>query len=130
VDRILVIGGTLNFDEFRDAWSFRASDVQTLEQAREASADHLHLQLDLSSASRHRGGTGVVQQLREIMQVYRGGRLPIQLDYRSPQGKARLQIADEWRVQPTAELLKRLRHLLGQEAVHVAYARYNGDLAD
>ena len=129
VDRLLVIAGTLNFDEFRDAWSLRASEVQTLEQAREKAADHLLLNLDLGAAKRHRKGAEILQQLREILTLYRGGRLAIQMEYRSPQGQARFLLGDDWRVQPTDELIKRLRQLLGQEAVKVAYGRFTGQTA-
>jgi DNA polymerase-3 subunit alpha len=81
VDRLLVIAGTLNFDEFRDAWSLRASEVQTLEQAREKAADHLWLTLDLGTAKKYKKGGELLQQLREVLTLYRGGRLAIQLEY-------------------------------------------------
>ncbi len=126
VDRLLVIAGTLNFDEFRDAWSLRASEVQTLEQAREKAADHLWLTLDLGSAKKYKKGGELLQQLREVLTLYRGGRLVIQLEYHSPQGQGRFLLGDDWRVQPTDELIKRLRQLLGQEAVKVAYGRFIG----
>jgi DNA polymerase-3 subunit alpha len=126
VDRLLVIAGTLNFDEFRDAWSLRASEVQTLEQAREKAADHLWLTLDLGSAKKYKKGGELLQRLREVLTLYRGGRLAIQLEYHSPQGQGRFLLGDDWRVQPTDELIKRLRQLLGQEAVKVAYGRFIG----
>ncbi len=126
VDRLLVIAGTLNFDEFRDAWSLRASEVQTLEQAREKAADHLLLNLDLGASKRHKKGAELLQHLREILTLYRGGRLAIQMEYRSPQGQARFLLGDDWHVQPMDELIKRLRQLLGQEAVQVAYGRFTG----
>jgi DNA polymerase-3 subunit alpha len=126
VDRLLVIAGTLNFDEFRDAWSLRASEVQTLEQAREKAADHLWLTLDLGTAKKYKKGGELLQQLREVLTLYRGGRLAIQLEYHSPQGQGRFLLGDDWRVQPTDELIKRLRQLLGQEAVKVAYGRFIG----
>ena len=97
VDRLLVIAGTLNFDEFRDAWSLRASEVQTLEQAREKAADHLLLNLDLGAAKRHKKGAEILQQLREILTLYRGGHLTIQMEYRSPQGLSLIHISEPTR---------------------------------
>jgi DNA polymerase-3 subunit alpha len=123
VDRILVIGGNLNFDEFRDAWSFRASEVQTLEQAREGIADHLYLRLALGSAKRHKKGLDLVRQLWEILGSCRGGGLAVHLEYLSPVARGRFVLGEDWRVKPTDDLIKRLRHLLGQEAVQVAYVR-------
>ncbi len=124
VDRMLVIGGILNFDEFRDAWSFRASEVQTLEQAREGAADHLFLRLVLSSARRHKKGLDLVQQLGEILGPCRGGRLAVHLEYLSPAAQGRFVLGEDWRVKPSDDLIKSLRALLGPEAVQVAYARY------
>ena len=124
VDRILVIGGTLNFDEFRDAWSFRASEVQTLEQAREGGADHLFLRLALGTVKRHKQGLELVRQLVEMLGSCRGGRLAVHLEYRSPAAQGRFVLGEDWRVKPTDDLIKRLRQLLGQEAVQVAYVRY------
>ena len=66
--------------------------------------------------------------MREVLTLYRGGRLAIQLEYHSPQGQGRFLLGDDWRVQPTDELIKRLRQLLGQEAVKVAYGRFIGQL--
>jgi hypothetical protein len=48
------------------------------------------------------------------------------MEYRSPQGQARFLLGDDWHIQPLDELIKRLRHLLGQEAVQVAYGRFTG----
>ena len=124
VDRMLVIGGTLNFDEFRDAWSFRASEVQTLEQAREGGADHLFLRLALGTVKRHKQGLELVRQLVEMLGSCRGGRLAVHLEYLSPAAQGRFVLGEDWRVKPTDDLIKRLRQLLGQEAVQVAYVRY------
>ncbi len=126
LDRLLVIAGTLSFDEFRDAWSLRATEVQSLEQAREKTADHLQIDLDLGTAKQHKKGLELVTRLSEVLTPYRGGRLAVQLNYRSPQGRARFLLGDDWRLQAKDELIKRLRQLLGQEAVKVAYDRFMG----
>ncbi|MCU0833598.1 MAG: DNA polymerase III subunit alpha [Chromatiaceae bacterium] len=123
IDRILVVTGTLSFDEYRDSWSLRATEVQTLEQARAAAADHLDLMLDLSDAVRHRDGDERVEALRAVLAAFRGGGLPVHLDYRRPGARGRMILGPEWRVPPAEELLKRLRHLLGPDAVRVAYER-------
>ena len=123
VDQILVVSGTLSFDEYRDSWSLRATEVKTLEQARAAAADHLELILDLGHPAQHDEGAQRVEALRAVLAAFRGGPLPVHLDYRRPGARGRLILGPEWRVQPTEELLKRLRHLLGPDAVRVAYER-------
>jgi len=124
MDRILAIAGTMNFDEYRDSWSLRASEVRTLEQARELAADHLLLTLDCADPRGHARARDRVQALRETLSTYRGGSLAVHLIYRRPGASGRLVLGDDWRIQPADELLKRLRHLLGMEAVEVSYQRF------
>ncbi len=122
-DQILVVTAALSFDDFRDAWSLRAEDVRTFEQAREAEAEHLALTLDLSDAQAHRGGVALVEQVRAALEPHRGGDLRVLIDLRRPGARGRLACGDAWRVQPADALLKHLRRLLGNDAVLVSYQR-------
>ncbi|MBK1719661.1 DNA polymerase III subunit alpha [Thiocystis violacea] len=122
-DQILSVTGSLNFDEFRDAWSLRADAVRTFEQARESAADHLALILDLSEPVRYAQGIARVEALRKALATYRDGDLPVRLTYRRPGAVGELVLSQSWRVQPADALLKRLRQLLGAESVKVSYER-------
>jgi DNA polymerase-3 subunit alpha len=135
-DQLLTVTGSLSFDDFRNDWTLRAEDVRTFEQARESQADHLALTLDLipdlplpgtshPSAAHPAAMPGVelVQQLRTILEPFRGGDLRILIDYRRPGVRARLLCGDAWRIQPRDALLKQLRRLLGSEGVTVSYER-------
>ncbi len=122
-DQMLAVSGSLNFDEFRNAWTLRADDIRTFEQARESQADHLALTLDLSDPARHGEGAALVAQIRTVLEPFRGGDLRILVDYRRPGVHGRLVCGDAWRVQPRDALLKQLRRLLGNEAVTVSYQR-------
>jgi DNA polymerase-3 subunit alpha len=113
----------LSFDEFRDAWSLRADEVRTFEQARNALADHLHLTLDLSDPAEHAAGLTRLETLRSILASFRDGDLPIRVRYRRPGVFGELLLGEGWRVEPSDALLKRLRQLLGTEAVRVVYER-------
>jgi DNA polymerase-3 subunit alpha len=124
VDRMLAITGTLSFDDYRDNWSLRANEVRNLEQAREAAADHILIEIDLSDPKDHATGGVLVESLREILSAFRGGAMAVQVVYRRPGARARLVLGEDWRVQPTDELLKRLRHFLGADSVHVSYQRF------
>jgi DNA polymerase-3 subunit alpha len=122
-DQILVVTASLSFDEYRDAWSLRAEDLRTFEQAREAEAEHLALTLDLSDPRTHQGGVALVDEVHALLEPYRGGDLRVLIDYRRPGAVGRLVCGDAWRVQPADALLKRLRRLLGNEAVTISYRR-------
>ncbi|WP_295444114.1 DNA polymerase III subunit alpha [uncultured Thiodictyon sp.] len=121
-DQFITVTGSLSFDDFRNDWTFRAEDVRTFEQARESQADHLALTLGAPGAG-PACDPALVDQLRAIMEPFRGGDLRILMDYQRPGVRARLLCGDAWRVQPRDALLKQLRRLLGNEAVTVCYQR-------
>ncbi|MBN2885841.1 MAG: DNA polymerase III subunit alpha [Chromatiaceae bacterium] len=128
-DRILVVTGSLSFDEYRDAWSLRADEVRTFEQARESRADHLALTLDLARPAAHAEGLARVAALRETLAAFRHGSLPVRLRYRRPGACGELLLGDSWRIQPNEVLLRALRDLLGPEAVRVSYERVQEPVA-
>jgi DNA polymerase-3 subunit alpha len=122
-DNILVVSGSLTYDDYRDGWSLRPDQVRTLEQARADMADHLTLVLDLTAARAHDRGQALVGELRNLLGTFSGAGLPVQIEYRRPDARGRMVLGKEWRVRPSEELLARLRHLLGPEAVRVSYER-------
>jgi len=125
-DRILVVTGSLSFDEYRDTWSLRASEVRPLEQAREMLADHVALTLDLMDRPGHSDGKRLVEDLKGLLDAFKGGGMPVRVEYRRPGAAGCLALGGHWRVQPTEELLKRVRNLLGQDRVKVSYDRSPG----
>ncbi|WP_020506740.1 DNA polymerase III subunit alpha [Lamprocystis purpurea] len=122
-DQLITVTGSLNFDDFRGAWTLRADDLRTFEQARESQADHLALTLDLADPAAHASGLALVAQVQAALEPFRGGDLRVVIDYRRPGVSGRLLCGEAWRVQPRDALLKQLRRLLGNEAVTVSYQR-------
>jgi DNA polymerase-3 subunit alpha len=120
-DRILVATGSFTFDEYRDNWSLRADRVRTLEDARAELASHLDLTLDLGTPQAQVQAGEVCDALAAVLSAYRGGTLPVHIEYIRPGARGRLRLGPVWRVQPRDELLKRLRQILGAEAVQVVY---------
>ena len=123
-DAILAITGTLKPDDFTNGWTLIARTVRTLATARAELADHLLLRLDLCDPAAYAGGQARLRQLQETLEPYRGADgLALRLDYRRPGAEGRLRLGDDWRVEPADALLKRLRHLLGDDGVEVVYQR-------
>jgi len=129
-DKILVVTGALNFDDYRDGWSLRADQVRTLEQARAERADHLALVLDLSDPNAHPRGLAQIAELRAILRTFSGIGLPVRIHYHCPGARGHLILGNDWRIRPTDELLKRLRKLLGPDAVRAAYQRLDSEMAE
>jgi DNA polymerase III subunit alpha len=120
-DRILVVTGAFTYDDYRDNWSLRADRVRTLEDARAELAGHLDLTLDLGTSQAQARAGKVYDALEAALSAYRGGTIPVQIEYIRPGARGRLRLGPTWRVQPCNELLKRLQQILGAEAVRVVY---------
>jgi DNA polymerase-3 subunit alpha len=121
-DNILVVSGSLSYDDYRDGWSLRADQVRSLEETRADLADHIDLVLDLSEPSAHARGRGLVGELRTTLGPFKCAGLPVHVELSRPGARGRLVLGSEWRVRPSDELLKRLRQVFGQTAVRVCYA--------
>ncbi|MEN8177896.1 MAG: DNA polymerase III subunit alpha, partial [Pseudomonadota bacterium] len=118
-DRILVVSGSLSYDEFRGGLSIRADNVLTFEQARGHYASQLSLNVKLNGSN----ASGFRHELLQTLSPFKGGTTGIRLHYQSPQAEGELQFGKEWMVNPTDELLRRLERLLGNENVKVIYGR-------
>ena len=93
------------------------------DRARADLADHLTLVLDLSDPDTHTQGQALVGELGTILRTFSGTGLPVYIHYQRPDARGRLLMGKDWRVRPTDELLKRLRQLLGTDAVRTSYER-------
>ena len=121
-DQILVVSGSLNFDEYRGGLSIRAAQLLTFEQARGHYAGQLGLKLSLDDAN----PCSFRQQLQQTLDPFRGGATAIRLHYRRAGAEAEILLGPAWRVNPTDELLRRLGHLVGPENVVVVYRHRGG----
>ena len=123
-DAILAVTGSLKPDDFTNGWTLIARGIRTLEAARAELADHLLLHLDLSAPARHAAGSEHLSRLRDALEPFRADDgLPLRIHYRRPGVEGRLRFGDAWRVEPADALLKRLRHLLGDDGIEVVYQR-------
>jgi DNA polymerase III subunit alpha len=120
-DRILVATGAFTYDDYRDNWSLRAERLRTLEDARAELASHLDLTLDLGTPQAQAGAAQACAALEAVLSAFRGGTLPVQVEYIRPAARGRLRLGPAWRIQPRDELLKRLRQILGPDGVQVVY---------
>jgi len=120
VDKVLVVNGGLVYDDYRGSWALRAEQVIELEQARERSAERIHLRLN--GAGRETPDT-LAARLRGLLEPFLGGRCTILLEYRRDDALGVLRFGPAWRVRPTDALLKGLRDLLGTDGVRVVYGR-------
>ena len=115
-DRLLVVEGEVEDDEFSGGCSVVASAIDDLEAARERRAQHILIELDGDSVD-----DGVARSLREAIESYRTGATPVCIDYRRRDARARFALGDAWAVRPADDLLARLHDVAGVERVRIEY---------
>ena len=115
-DRLLVVEGEVEDDDFSGECSVIASAIYDLEATRERRARHILIELDCDSVD-----DGVAHTLREAIESYRTGATPICIDYRRRDARARLALGEAWAVRPADDLIARLRDVAGPEHVWIEY---------
>ena len=115
-DRLLVVEGEVEDDEFAGGCSVVASAIDDLESARERRVLRILVELDDDSMD-----DGVAHALRAAMESYRTGRTPVCIDYRGRDARARLPLGGAWTVRPAQALVERLRDIAGAERVRIEY---------
>ncbi len=115
-DKVLVIQGTLAFDDFSGSMRLNANKILEIDQAREVYARRLVVDVGAQKA-----GNGFVRSLGEVLTPFCEGSCPVGILYHGGTAQAHITLGDEWRVHPTDELLHRLRELAGESQVKVVY---------
>jgi DNA polymerase-3 subunit alpha len=115
-DAVLVVEGTLRYDDFIGDWRVTARRVIDIDQAREEHASRLLICWNANGEE-----SDFVDRLRGALQPFRQGRCPVSVMYRGVGAHARIALGDEWQVRPTRELLQRLGKLVGGDNVRLVF---------
>jgi len=114
-DELLVVSGKAELDAYSGSMRVTADELYDFASARAAFAKRLDIHCSID-------GTVRVPKLVELLSPYRGGKCPIQLNYRNLIGSAPLRLGDDWQVTLPDELLDALREQCGKDNVQVIYA--------
>ena len=117
-DKILVVAGNLNYDEYRGGLSIRADQVLEFEQARSLNAKAV--QLDTTGLN---GAVNpeLLNKVQAVLNTYRGGNCSVLLRMVRADSHGIIEFGDDWKVNPTDELLRRLERLFDTDAVEMIY---------
>jgi DNA polymerase-3 subunit alpha len=115
-DKVLVVQGTLAFDDFSGSMRLNAEKIYEIDQAREVYAKRLVVDVTALKA-----GNGFVSSLANVLSPYCEGTTPVGIHYLGSAAQAHMTLGDQWRVHPTDELLHRLRELAGDSQVRIVY---------
>ncbi|HUH57616.1 MAG TPA: OB-fold nucleic acid binding domain-containing protein, partial [Pseudomonadales bacterium] len=114
-DTLVVVEGEVSHDDFSGGLRLRAKRVMSLEEARTGLAESLRLNLSVTDLSRDS-----LTRLKALLLQYKG-ECPLTVNYSGQTAKALLQFAEEWKIEPTDDLIQALRDLFGRDNVFLHY---------
>lgn len=120
-DKVCVVVGSVGYDDFNAAYTITASSVYNMTQAREKFARGLQIKLDRSRANGSWNDAQVTQQLMDILQSYRQGGCPVNIEYNSGREVSQFVLGEDWKINPCDELLGRLGKAFGEEQAQIIY---------
>jgi len=118
-DAILVVEGSLRFDDFADDWRIAARRIIDIAQAREQYARRLVLRWP---GAVNGDGNRVITAIEQALRSSRGGRCAVAIRYAGTAARANVLLGEEWSVRPSQELIERLGQIVGRDGVELLYA--------
>ena len=119
-DAILIIDGSLRFDDFIEAWRLQAKTLMDIDRARERFARRLWLRWP----SEFDGPQGMTR-FEQMLKPYLRGPCGVSVAVNRPDYSGKVNLPDTWSVRPTRELLDRLSTLVGRDGWHLVYGPRN-----
>jgi DNA polymerase-3 subunit alpha len=114
-DAVLVVEGTLDYDDFAGGNRVTVEKVSPIDEARIALAKRLVIKLDEG-----RVNEDLLGRVQSALETFRGD-CPVLVEYRNGQAKAALRLDGQWRVRPSEDLVKRLTGLTDAAAIRIEY---------
>ncbi len=115
-DNLVMVEGSLRFDEFSDGWRIAARRVVELDRLREQQAHRIVLRWPATAAP-----DVALRRLAEILGPHRPGPCSVAVLYAGGSASGMLELGPEWRVRAARALLDDLEQMVGREGVRVLY---------
>jgi DNA polymerase-3 subunit alpha len=119
-DAILVVDGSLRYDDFIEAWRLQAKSLMEIDRARERFARRLWLRWPAEF-----DGPSGMNRFEELLKPHLRGPCGVGVVVSRPGFSGRVQLGEAWSIRPTRELLDKLSALVGREGWHLVYGPRN-----
>jgi DNA polymerase III subunit alpha len=119
-DAILIIDGTLRFDDFIEAWRLQAKSLMDIDRARERFGRRLWLRWPAEF-----DGPQGMNRFEQVLKPYLRGPCGVSVAVNREGYSGKVNLSDAWSVRPTRELLDRLSTLVGREGWYLVYGPRN-----
>jgi DNA polymerase-3 subunit alpha len=119
-DAILVIDGSLRYDDFIEGWRLQAKSMMDIDRARERFARRLWFKWPAAF-----DGPSGMSDFEAVLKPYVRGPCAVSVVVSRPGYSGRVNLADAWSVRPTRELLDKMSALVGRDGWHLVYGPRN-----
>ncbi len=119
-DAILIVEGTLRFDDFIEAWRLQAKSVMDIDRARERFARRLWLRWP----DEFDGPQGI-SRFEELLKPYLKGPCAVSVVVSRAEYSGRLNLGEGWSVRASRDLLDKLSALVGRDGWYLVYGPRN-----
>ncbi len=119
-DAILVVDGSLRYDDFIEAWRLQAKTLMDIDRARERFARRLWLKWPAAF-----DGPSGMTRFEEMLKPYTRGPCGVSVVVSRPDYSGRLNLGESWSIRPTRELLDKLSAVVGRDGWHLVYGQRN-----
>ncbi|HWL61787.1 MAG TPA: DNA polymerase III subunit alpha [Steroidobacteraceae bacterium] len=115
-DALVLVEGSLRFDDFSNAWRIAGKRITLLDALREKQARRLVLRWPETSQ-----GEAFLQKLQGVLGSSRPGPCEVLVRYRGEQARCTLALGADWAIRPTPALIDELETLVGREGLQLLY---------
>jgi DNA polymerase-3 subunit alpha len=119
-DAILIIDGTLRFDDFIEAWRLQAKSLMDIDRARERFARRLWLRWPVEF-----DGPQGMNRFEQMLTPHLRGPCAVSVAVNRSDYLGRLNLAEAWSVHASRVLLDKLTDLVGREGWYLVYGPRN-----
>ncbi|GGI74264.1 DNA polymerase III subunit alpha [Shewanella gelidii] len=115
-DRILICEGEVSVDDFSGGNRMTARNIIDIGEARCHFAKALEIDLEAQTLTPER-----LNQFQTSLTPWKNSTVPVVINYEQAQAKGQLILGDEWRVNPSDELMLDLESMLGPGKVRIVF---------
>jgi DNA polymerase III subunit alpha len=119
-DAILIIDGTLRYDDFIEAWRLQAKSLMDIDRARERFARRLWLRWPEEF-----DGPQGMNRFEQMLKPFLRGPCGVSVAVNRPDYLGKLNLADTWSVRASRALLDKLTAVVGRDGWYLVYGPRN-----
>jgi DNA polymerase-3 subunit alpha len=119
-DAILIIDGTLRFDDFIEAWRLQGKSLMDIDRARERFARRLWLRWPAEF-----DGPQGMNRFEQVLKPYLRGPCGVSVAINRPDYSGKVNLPDAWSVRASRDLLDKLTNIVGRDGWYLVYGPRN-----